>query len=97
MKRPASLPVGHTLYELRFVKKKPVVDGDKCQGYCDFKKRLIVIWENPNTEAMRSCIYHEFLHAFFYEIGHEDLAEDHSVISPLEMAIMRLRLEVPCL
>lgn len=97
MKRKAYLPVGHILYELRFSKKKPVADGEVCQGYCDFKSRLIVIWSNPNSEAMRSCIIHEWLHAFFYELGHEDLAEDHSVICPLEMALMRLRLEVPSL
>lgn len=93
----AHLPVGHCTYRLEFVKKKPVVDGEVCQGVCDYKQRKITIWENPNVVAMRSCMVHEFLHALFYELGHEELADDHSMIVALEMAIMRLRLEIPSL
>lgn len=92
-----AIPVGHTQYRVVFSKKKPVVAGEKCQGYCDYKQRKIVIWANPNSMALRSCLFHEWLHAVFYELGHEDLADDHSIIAPLEMALMRLRLEVPAL
>jgi hypothetical protein len=93
----AAIPVAHTQYRVQFTKKKPRVGKDVCQGYCDYKRRLIVVWENPNALAMRSCLIHEWLHALFYELGHEGLADDHGIIVAIEMALMRLRLEVPSL
>jgi hypothetical protein len=93
----AAIPVAHTQYAVEFTKTKPVADGEECIGYCDTDKKRLVIWRNPNATAMRSCLIHEWLHAVFYEIGQVELSEDHSVICPLEMALMRLRLEVPSL
>ena len=91
----AAIPVAHTQYRVVFTKKPPVVDGKKCQGCCDTVKKTITIWRNPNATALRSTLIHEWLHAVFYEMGWDSLADDHSVIVALEISLMRLRLEVP--
>jgi len=91
----SAIPVAHTQYAVKFVRKVPTIDGKKCQGYCDHAKKLIVVWRNPNPTALRSCLLHEWLHAVFYELGYESLSDDHSVIVALEISLMRLRLEVP--
>jgi len=43
------------------------------------------------------ALIHEWLHAVFYELGWENLSDDHEVITALEISLMRLRLEVPSL
>lgn len=93
----AAIPVAHTQYRVRFVKKPPKLKGKQCHGICDPATKTITIWRNPNATALRSTLIHEWLHAVFYELGHEALSDDHSVIVALEIAIMRLRLEVPAL
>lgn len=93
----ATIPVAHTSYKVRFVKKPPVVDGKTCQGCCDVNTKTITVWRNPNSTALRSTLIHEWLHALFYELGWSELADDHSVIVALEISLMRLRLEVPAL
>lgn len=93
----ATIPVAHTQYRIVFVKKAPVVDGKECDGCCDTNKKLITVWRNPNPTALRSTIIHEWLHALFFEMGWASLVDDHSVIVAMEIAIMRLRLEVPAL
>jgi uncharacterized protein YjaZ len=92
-----ALPIAHTHYKVQFSKKKPRVGKDECQGYCDYKNRKIVIWMNPNTTAMRACLWHEYHHALFYELGHEGLACEEGIVEGMALAIMRVRLEVPTL
>ncbi len=93
----AAIPVAHTQYRVVFTKNPPVIEGEVCQGACDYNTRTITIWRNPNAMAMRSCIFHEWAHAFFHEIGRDALADDHTVITALEIALMRVRLEIPSL
>jgi hypothetical protein len=93
----AAIPVAHTQYKIRFVKKPPKVRGKECQGVCDPATKTITIWRSGNPTAMRSTIFHEWLHAVFYEMGWDSLADDHSIIVALEISLMRLRLEVPSL
>lgn len=92
-----AIPVAHTSYRVRFVKTPPTVAGKQCQGVCDPATKTITIWRNPNATALRSTLIHEWLHAVFYELGWDTLADDHSVIVALEISLMRLRLEVPAL
>ena len=93
----AAIPVAHTQYRVVFTKKPPVLNGKKCQGICDPTTKTITVWRNPNATALRSTILHEWLHAVFYELGWEAMSDDHSIIVALEIALMRLRLEVPSL
>ena len=93
----AAIPVAHTQYRVVFTKKPPKVDGKECNGSCDTNTKTITIWRNPNVTALRSTIIHEWLHAVFFEMGWDALVDDHSVIVAMEIAIMRLRLEVPAL
>jgi uncharacterized protein YjaZ len=90
-----SLPVAFTTYRVEFSRKKPRVGKDDCQGYCDFKNRKIVIWENPNQESMRACLWHEYHHALFYELGHDELAGEEGIVESMALSIMRVRLEIP--
>jgi hypothetical protein len=93
----AAIPVAHTQYRVVFTKKAPKLKGRECLGICDPATKTITVWRNPNAMALRSTLIHEWLHAVFYEMGWETLAEDHSVIVALEISLMRLRLEVPSL
>jgi hypothetical protein len=91
----AAIPVAHTQYRVAFTKKPPVLNGKQCHGVCNVETKTITIWRNPNSMALRSTLLHEWLHAVFYELGHEALSDDHSIIVALEISLMRLRLEVP--
>jgi hypothetical protein len=93
----AAIPVAHTQYRVVFTKKPPLLKGKACQGICDPATKTITVWRNPNATALRSTLFHEWLHAVFYELGWDTLADDHSVIVALEISLMRLRLEVPSL
>lgn len=95
--RLAAIPVAHTQYRVVFTKKPPTLKGKECHGVCDHAKKTITVWRNPNVTALRSTLIHEWLHAVFYELGYDSLSDDHSVIVALEIALMRLRLEVPAL
>ena len=88
-------PVAHTTYTVELYKEQPLVDGDRVQGYCDYKNRRIGIWINPNEEAMRAAWWHEWSHAFLYEVGMDDLADNHSLVEGLAISIMSVRLKVP--
>lgn len=93
----AAIPVGHTQYKVVFTKKPPKLNGRECHGHCDVNTRTITVWRNPNSIALRSTIFHEWLHAVFFEMGWDTLVDDHSVIVAMEISLMRLRLEVPSL
>jgi len=92
-----TIPVAHTTWRIVLTKKPPKLNGRVCQGICDPSTKTITVWKNPNSTALRSTIHHEWLHAVFHEMGWDELADDHSVIVALEIALMRLRLEVPSL
>lgn len=99
MKRPRpwktfSAPVAHTTYAVHLFKEQPVVDGERVQGYCDYNKREIGLWINPNQEAMRAAWWHEWSHGFLYEVGMDDLANNHSLVEGLALSIMSVRLKV---
>lgn len=93
--RVAAIPVAHTSYRVVFTKKPPLLKGKECHGVCDPSTKTITVWRNPNPTGLRSTLIHEWLHAVFYEMGWEELSDDHSVIVALEISLMRLRLEVP--
>jgi hypothetical protein len=92
--RSFPIPVAHTTWQVDLYKKYPVADGEKVQGFCDYAKRRIALWINPNEEAMRTCFWHEFSHALLYELGRDDNADDHSLVEGLAIAIMSVRLKV---
>lgn len=93
----AAIPVAHTQYKVVFVKKPPVYKGKQCHGICYPATRTIKIWQNPNVMQLKSTLLHEWLHAVFYELGWDELCDDHEIITALELSLMRLRLEVPSL
>ena len=92
--RSFPVPVAHTEWRVELYKAQPYVDGDYCQGFCDYPKRRIGLWMNPNQEAMRACFWHEFSHALLYELGRDDNADDHSLIEGMAISIMGVRLKV---
>ena len=93
--RSFPVPVAHTTYIVDLFKEQPKVEGDKVQGYCDYAKRRIGLWINPNEEAFRAAFWHEWEHGFFHETGMDAIADNHSVIEGLAISIMSVRLKVP--
>jgi hypothetical protein len=86
--RAFPVPIAHTTYRVCLFKKRTKVEGEEVQGYCDYGKREIGLWMNPNEEAMRACFWHEFAHGLLYELGSDSLADNHSLVEGMALAIM---------
>lgn len=92
--RTFPIPIAHTTWNVELYKDYPVADGEKVQGYCDYTKRTIALWMNPNEEAMRAAFWHEWSHGLLYELGSDELADNHSLVEGLALSIMGVRLKV---
>lgn len=92
--RSFPVPIVHTEWTVALYKEKPNVEGDKVQGFCDFTKRRIGLWMNPNEEALRACFWHEFAHALLYELGCDDAADSDTLVEGFAIGIMGVRLKV---
>lgn len=91
-----TLPVAHVNYTVVFqkvVKHK----GRTVHGLCDPTTRTIHVEMKDNMELMRQIIWHEFLHAQFYETQQVIDGEDESVTDAVATAIMRIRADHPWL
>jgi hypothetical protein len=89
------LPVAHTSYAVNVTKGRPICDGEAVQGYVNYTDRKISVHRNTSSDTMRSCLWHEFVHALMHEIGRPDLADDESFAEAVAQAIMRVRHEQP--
>jgi hypothetical protein len=95
MKVRFRLPVAHTTYLVTTNKRKPNCDGELVQGYCNYGARRISLYRNPNAEAMRAALWHEYVHALLHELGRPDMADDEALVEGIAQAVMRVRLEHP--
>lgn len=91
-----SLPVAHVNYSVKF-EKSIKHKGKAVHGLCDVTTRTIRVELKANMELIRQIIWHEFLHALFYEIDQVIDGEDESVTDAVATAIMRVRTEHPWL
>jgi hypothetical protein len=89
-----TLPVAHVDYRVIF-QKSVKHKGKPVHGLCDVAKRIIRIETKPNVELMRQVVWHEAIHALFYEIGQVIDGENESVTDAVATAIMRIRLQCP--
>jgi hypothetical protein len=94
--KPFDIPVSHVNYRVRF-EKSVRHRGKPVHGLCDVTKRLIRVEIKPNVDFMRQVIWHEWIHAFFYEVGQVIDGENEAVTDTIATAIMRVRLEHPWL
>ncbi|HXE08331.1 MAG TPA: hypothetical protein VN612_10565 [Acidobacteriaceae bacterium] len=87
-----TLPVAHVNYRVVF-QKSVKHNGRAVHGLCDVTKRVIRVEIKDNMELIRQIIWHEFLHALFYEIDQIIDGENESVTDTVATAIMRVRVE----
>jgi hypothetical protein len=91
-----TLPVAHVNYRVTF-QKSVKHNGKAVHGLCDVTTRTIRVEEKPNLELMRQVVWHEFIHALFYEIDQIIDGENESVTDTVATAIMRVRVDCPWL
>jgi len=92
------LPVAFVEYRVRPVKRIDVATHkDVASGATDLKGRDIMITDGTSAENWRSTLWHEWAHAFFYEIGRPELCNDEALVEALAISIMQVRLRAPTL
>ncbi len=92
------LPVAFVEYRVRPVKR---IDyrkhRDIASGATDTKGRDIMIAEGTSAENWRSTLWHEWIHAFFHEMGRPELCADEALVEALAISIMQVRMRAPTL
>lgn len=91
-----TIPVAHVDYRVVF-QKVVKHNGKSVHGLCDPAKRLIRIEIKTNVDFMRQTIWHEWIHAFHYEVGQVIDGVNETVTDCEATAIMRVRLQCPWL
>lgn len=89
------LPVGLVTYTVKF-RKTINFQGTACEGLCDPVKKII--WVERRTadpDVMLATFWHEYAHALFFELGHEDLARNESFVEALAQNIARAVRSLP--
>lgn len=92
------LPVAFVEYRVRPVKRIDVGKNRDCaSGATDLKGRDIMVSDGTSAENWRATLWHEWIHAFFYEVGRPELCNDEALVESLAIAIMQVRMRAPTL
>lgn len=67
MKLPKRIPVGSTMYELRYAKKGEL--PEHVMGVCHFKKKMILLCKGQQRSDLIHTLVHELKHALQWESG----------------------------
>jgi hypothetical protein len=84
------LPVVFTEYRV-----KPVKTIKDASGCCNVQTREILIANGTSAENWRATLWHEWVHAFFHEIGRPELCSDEALVEAVAIAIMQVRVRAP--
>jgi hypothetical protein len=64
VKIPRTLALGGTRYKVKFKSAlRSPQDNTKCNGYCDFKNRVVAIDEDLDDNNLEQTFLHEVVHA----------------------------------
>lgn len=92
------LPVAFVEYRVRPVKR---IDyrkrRDIAAGATHVESRDIMVTDGTSAENWRATVWHEWLHAVFYELGYPELSADEALVESLAIAIMQVRMRAPTL
>jgi Zn-dependent peptidase ImmA (M78 family) len=92
MKRPKPfhLPVLFTEYLVK--PRKTIKDASGC---CNVTTREIFIASGTSAENWKATLWHEWVHAFFHEMGRPELCSDEALVEALAIGIMQVRSRAP--
>ena len=62
-------------------------DGQETLGMLDVTKGIIYIKKDMREDIKQSVIYHEIVHAIFYNLGYSDLYENEQLVQALSNTI----------
>lgn len=89
------LPVGLTVYTVKFRKRVRHEDGDTCKGMCDYNTKTITIDANQDHDAQFATFWHEFMHATTLELGYDEVSDDESFVESVAQNIARAMRSLP--
>jgi Zn-dependent peptidase ImmA (M78 family) len=89
------LPVGLTVYTVKFLKKVKHDDGDICKGICDYNRKIIAVDSNQDHDAQFATFWHEFMHAVTLELGYDEVSADESFVESVSQNIARALRTLP--
>lgn len=82
------LQIGLATYAVKF-KKRVRQDGADCDGLCHYDDKVIDIQVNQPPDRLLTTFLHEFMHAAFYELGAEELADNESFVESMAQNVAR--------
>lgn len=88
------VPIGLSTYRIKF-KKHVKLNGDACNGLCDFDAKIIEVCSTDSLDVMVTTYWHEWAHAFLHETGATALSEDETFVETLAQNIAKANRAIP--
>jgi hypothetical protein len=71
------------------VKKHVLVEGDTCNGSCDYGAKVISIAKADSLDVQVTTFWHEFFHALYHEMGADLLSADEAFVETTAQNVAR--------
>lgn len=86
-------------YTVRVCRRKTTVRKQGCQitfdpkqlqGLCDYNTKTIFVAANLKQDGRLTTLYHEYLHALFFELDRDEISYNEGLIETLSQNIARV-------
>lgn len=74
MTKVSEFKIGGVIYDV--VSDEDIMDRDGALGSCDYKNATISLYPRQAESRMEQVLYHELVHALFFEAGFDEQDED---------------------
>lgn len=87
---PKSIKVGGVNYKIEIMHLDKNDDGEQILGYCQYLDNVIQINEDASPERQEQTLYHELVHAIFFETSNNEFQDNEKLVDSVGLMLHQI-------